>query len=128
MAEGKSPQQIIFDAIFAVCLKINERTYDYLPDANTEYPFIYVGELFNIDVKRYKLRRSGDVSITVHVYGGRRDRLKVTQTLEFIEADVKALEAPIKTATYNDSSTQVLNQKVEAETLIHGIIEINMSY
>lgn len=65
-----TPEDAIYRKIYAVCMGIAD-TYDYLPDGDEHYPFIFVGRTTNDDESNSDLM--GSVNINIDVYGLRTD-------------------------------------------------------
>lgn len=72
-----TPNHAIFRHIFAECLKVTDRTFDYLPDAATQYPFIYIGESDGRDETNFDL--FGNATQTVHIYATRTQRSELDE-------------------------------------------------
>ena len=70
-----TPNHAIFRLVFAEGLKVTDRTFDYLPDTGTQYPFIYVGESSNANETNFDL--FGNATQTIHIYATRRQRAEL---------------------------------------------------
>ena len=70
-----TPNHAIFRLVFAEGLKVTDRTFDYLPDAGTQYPFIYVGESSNANETNFDL--FGNATQTIHIYATRMQRAEL---------------------------------------------------
>ena len=69
-----TPNHDLFRKIFAIS-DARVDTYDYLPEADTKYPFVYIGENNGSDTPNNDLL--GTARQTVHIYGIRADRAKI---------------------------------------------------
>jgi hypothetical protein len=124
----KSPQQQIFDAVFATSLKLGYDTYDYLPANQVAYPFVYVGEQFDQD-QRTKTSLYGRVQQTIHFYHSYRKRRELTTMMDAFKTACRQLKRTenfllavkgINSRTLIDNST--------SETLLHGIVEVEFQF
>lgn len=128
MGKIKSPQQQIFDACFKVSLALGYSTFDYLPAKDASYPFVFIGEQFDQD-RATKSGIYGRVQQTIHVYGDYKKRKQVTDMMDAIKHDLRALKRTesfyinikgINARTIPDNST--------AQSLVHGIVEIDFHF
>lgn len=128
MAEYKSPQQQIFDAVFSLSLNLGYDTYDFLPPKNAKYPFVYVGEQFDQD-RLTKSNIYGRVQQTIHVYHTVRNRRAVTDIMDRLRRECRALR---RTENFHVSvrsaNAQVTNETAGTEQLKHGILEIEFQF
>lgn len=129
MAEKyKSPQQYIFDEIYITSLNLGYETYDYLPPENTDYPFVFIGEQFDIDTAN-KTNVRGLVNQTVHVYHTRKKRRELTDMVNDLRAAFRTLK---KAGPYQINVRSVEGRTIfdnsTSETLLHGIIEIEFRF
>lgn len=123
-----SPQLQVYNAIFSICQDLGYNTYDYLPANEVKYPFIYVGEQFNID-RLLKGSLYGDVQQVIHLYHNYKKRREI--------ADMKA---KIKQKCWNLKKTdnfyvnvrgvqsRLLIDNSTPDTLLHGIIEVDITF
>lgn len=123
-----SPQQQLFSAVYVASEKLGYETFDYLPAKETEYPFVYVGEQFEQD-RRTKRRLYGDVQQTIHVYHDYRERGEVTTMVNNLKVAIRSIK---KTDNFQVSCKGITGQTLiddsTAETLIHGIIEVDFTF
>ena len=126
--ELKSPQQQIFDAIFLVSHQLGYATYNYLPANDVSYPFVYVGEQYDTDL-RTKTSVYGNVVQTIHIYHTYRNRRELTTMMNNIKTEIRKLKRTdnfylilkgINSQTLPDNSTSV--------GLLHGIIEVEIQF
>lgn len=121
-----TPTHNIFRQIFATCSAIGD-TYDYLPDAQAKYPFIYIGEQSNTDNSRSDLM--GSITQTIHIYGLRTERKKI------MELETKLHDSLIKMRNafeYNVNmtgySTQLINDNTDVQPLLHVVVDVSFMY
>ena len=81
-----TPNHDLFRKLFALP-NLRVDTYDYLPDADTQYPFVYIGEYNGSDTPNNDLY--GTVRQTVHIYGTRKNRSKIDNISAYLENTVK---------------------------------------
>ena len=122
-----TPQHAIFRQLFAECKSISIDTYDYLPDFDSKYPFIYVGEAINTTVVNNDLM--GQVAQTIHIYAERTQRKRLDQLITQLFNIVSNLREVYE---YNVSirgiQQQIISDNSTNKILLHGIIEISYFY
>jgi hypothetical protein len=125
---SKSPEQEIFDAIFSTCLNLGYRTYDYLPPNGTQYPFVYIGEVFQQD-RHTKSGLFGDIQVTVHIYNDRKKRKETTTMRDTIKNELYKLKrAGSINVMLKRGTGQILIDNSTSEPLLHGILELEFTY
>lgn len=123
----KSPEQLLFDEIFKVCLNLGYNTFDYLPE-KTSYPFVYIGEIFQQD-RRTKSHLYGDVQVTVHIYNDYRKRAETTSMRDNIKlALYNTKKAGPMNISLKNATGQILIDDTTPETLLHGILELDFRF
>ncbi|WP_079708622.1 hypothetical protein [Paraliobacillus ryukyuensis] len=124
----KSPQQAIFDEVFKTSLDQDYETYDYLPASSAGYPFVFVGEQINQDLTT-KSVIYGTVVQTIHIFHNRKNRRDLTDMMNALQYHLRRLKSA---ANYRISirniNQQVLLDTSTAETLLHGIIEVEFQF
>lgn len=124
----KSPEQEVFDAIFATCLRLGYRTFDYLPADGTAYPFVYVGEIFQQD-RHTKSGLFGDIQATVHIYNDRKKRRDTTTMRDTIKRELyKVKRAGNINLTLRRGTGQILIDNTTPEPLLHGVLELEFTF
>lgn len=81
-----TPNHALFRRIFAIG-KVRVDTYDFLPDAKSAYPFVYIGENNGTESPNKDLL--GRLRQTVHLYGLREDRANLDDISAYLESEVK---------------------------------------
>lgn len=128
MADIKSPQQAIFDAVFMSSLELGFATYDFLPPSGTKYPFVYIGEQFDQD-RLTKTRITGRVQQTIHIYADVRSRRRLTDMMNQLKAEARRMrKADGYSISVRTLNSQTLNETAGTETLKHGILEIDFQF
>jgi hypothetical protein len=125
---SKSPEQEIFDAIYSTCLNLGYRTYDYLPPNETQYPFVYIGEVFQQD-RHTKSGLFGDIQVTVHIFNDRKKRKETTTMRDTIKNELYKLKrAGNINVMLKRGTGQILIDNSTTEPLLHGILELEFTY
>lgn len=128
MSIEKSPEQEVFDAIFIESQNLGYRTFDYLPPGNTEYPFVFIGEIFQQD-RHTKSGLFGDIQATVHVYNHYRDRRETTTMRDSIKhAMYQKKQAGSINLTLKRGTGQIIIDDSFSQTLLHGILELEFTF
>lgn len=124
---GKSPEQALYDAVFAISLQLGYDTYDDTP-ADVPYPFVYIGEQ-SYQESRTKSGPYGTIQQTVHIYGLYSNRSGVT-----------AMERRIKDACrrignkdgyyfiYRDATGQMIKDVSTSDVLWHNVMDLEFRY
>ncbi|SIT91705.1 hypothetical protein [Edaphobacillus lindanitolerans] len=119
----KSPQQIIYDAVFKASQNAGYRTFDFLPAEDEAYPFVFIGEQLDDDLI-YKSVVLGEVRQTVHIYHNYRGRGELTGMVHELRKRLwvlgKTEGQPFKTKAVHG---QVIPDNSTGAPLLHGIIE-----
>jgi hypothetical protein len=125
---SKSPEQEIFDAIYSTCLNLGYRTYDYLPPNETQYPFVYIGEVFQQD-RHTKSGLFGDIQVTVHIFNDRKKRKETTTMRNTIKNELYKLKrAGNINVMLKRGTGQILIDNSTSQPLLHGILELEFTY
>ena len=124
----KSPQQAIYDAVFLTSLNLGYSTFDYLPANKVEYPFVYIGEQFDQDL-RTKDKVYGDVQQTIHIYHTHRKRRELTDMINTLKREFRMLKkVDIYPVVCRNITGQTLLDNTSGEPLLHGIIEVEFRF
>ena len=125
----KSPQQQIFDAVFAASLELGYPTYDYLPANEASYPFVFVGEQFDNDIET-KGPIYGHVTQTIHVFHNYRRRRELTTMMNNLKTACRKLKRTenFYIACKNISTRTLVDETTRSQPLLHGIIEVEFSF
>lgn len=124
----KSPEQELYDAIFQTCLNLGYRTYDYLPPDGTQYPFVFIGEIFQQD-RHTKSGLFGDIQVTVHVYNNYKERRETTTMRDNIKQSLYRLkQAGSINVILKEGTGQIFIDGTGTEPKLHGILELDFTY
>lgn len=122
-----TPNHAIFRHVFAEGQKVTDRTFDYLPDAGTQYPFIYVGESSNTDETNFDL--FGNAIQTVHIYATRTQRAELDNLtsglLNVLRGSRGAYDYAINFVSCNQQDAP---DNTDVQPLIHRVLDISFSY
>lgn len=124
----KSPQQQIFDSLYALSLEQGNDTYDYLPPSEAKYPFVHIGEQFDNDTAN-KTNVSGELTQFIHVYNVHEKRMETTSILNNLKHAVREIR---HTETFYISVRGVRQRLiVDSSTptpLLKGMLEIDFKF
>lgn len=122
-----TPNHAIFRLVFAEGLKVTDRTFDYLPDAGTQYPFIYVGESSNANETNFDL--FGNATQTIHIYATRRQRAELDNLtsllLNSLRGSCGAYDYAINFVSCNQQDAP---DNTDVQPLIHRVLDISFFY
>lgn len=122
-----TPNHAIFRHVFGLGLKVTDRTFDYLPNAETQYPFIYIGENANTDETNFDL--FGNATQTVHIYATRMQRAELdeltSQLLNLVRTSRVASEYAI---SFQSCNQQDAPDNTDIQPLIHRVLDISFNY
>lgn len=122
-----TPNHAIFRLVFAEGLKVTDRTFDYLPDAGTQYPFIYVGESSNANETNFDL--FGNATQTIHIYATRRQRAELDNLtsllLNALRGSCGAYDYAINFVSCNQQDAP---DNTDIQPLIHRVLDISFFY
>ncbi len=118
-----TPANAVFRYVFATAQDLTDKVYDYLPDANAHYPFIYIGEDDTEQVSNTD--RVEDVEQTVHLWGKRTDRNQLDDWLEALRAE---LGRPRRAFAYSlnplDHAHSTIPDNTTGEPLLHHVLAV----
>ncbi|HLT85875.1 MAG TPA: hypothetical protein VKZ62_00065 [Georgenia sp.] len=124
----KSPQQQIYDAVFLISTNLGYATFDYLPANQVAYPFVFVGEQSDQDL-RTKSGLYGNVQQTIHIYHSYRRRRELTNMMNALKLECRKLK---RTENFyvvcKNINGQVMLDNSTSEPILHGIIEIEFTF
>lgn len=124
----QSPQSQIFNACYITSSSLGYATHDFLPAASAEYPFVYIGEQFDTD-RATKSVIYGRVQQTIHIYDNYKKRKRVTDMMDTIKRELRKLNHTDNFyISVKGIRSQVLPDNSTAQSLIHGIIEIDFQF
>lgn len=121
-----TPNHDLFRKIFAIS-DARVDTYDYLPNADAKYPFVYIGENNGSDLPNNDL--IGTARQTVHIYGIRADRAKIDNISAYLESVSKHLKEGYE-YNFNHRTTekQVIADNTDVQPLLHIVLDFTFNY
>ena len=121
-----TPNHDLFRKIFAIS-DARVDTYDYLPDADAKYPFVYIGENNGSDTPNNDL--IGTTRQTIHIYGIRAHRGKIDNISAYLENVLKYLKDGYE-YNFNHASTdkQVIPDNTDVQPLLHVVLDFTFNY
>ena len=121
-----TPNHDLFRKIFAIS-DARVDTYDYLPGADTKYPFVYVGENNGSDTPNNDL--IGTARQTVHIYGIRADRAKIDNISAYLESVLKHLKDGYEyNFNHRNTEKQVIADNTDIQPLLHIVLDFTFNY
>ena len=121
-----TPNHDLFRKIFAIS-DARVDTYDYLPGADTKYPFVYIGENNGSDTPNNDL--IGMARQTVHIYGIRADRAKIDNISAYLESVLKHLkEGHEYNFNHRNTEKQVIADNTDVQPLLHVVLDFTYNY
>nr|DAJ35807.1 MAG TPA: hypothetical protein [Caudoviricetes sp.] len=121
-----TPNHDLFRKIFAIS-DARVDTYDYLPEADAKYPFVYVGENNGSDTPNNDL--IGTARQTVHIYGIRADRAKIDNISAYLENVLKHLKDGYEyNFNHRNTEKQVIADNTDVQPLLHIVLDLTFNY
>lgn len=121
-----TPNHDLFRKIFAIS-DARVDTYDYLPKADTKYPFVYIGENNGSDTPNNDL--IGTARQTVHIYGIRADRAKIDNISAYLENVLKHLKDGYEyNFNHRNTEKQVIADNTDVQPLLHIVLDLTFNY
>lgn len=121
-----TPNHDLFRKIFAIS-DARVDTYDYLPEADAKYPFVYVGENNGSDTPNNDL--IGTARQTVHIYGIRADRAKIDNISAYLESVLKHLKEGYEyNFNHRNTEKQVIADNTDVQPLLHIVLDFTFNY
>ena len=121
-----TPNHDLFRKLFALAdLRVD--TYDYLPNADAQYPFVYVGENNGSGTPNNNL--IGTARQTVHIYGIRADRAKIDNISAYLESVLKHLKEGYEyNFNHRNTEKQVIADNTDVQPLLHIVLDFTFNY
>ena len=121
-----TPNHDLFRKIFAIS-DARVDTYDYLPEADAKYPFVYNGENNGSDTPNNDL--IGTARQTVHIYGIRAHRVEIDNISAYLENVLKHLKDGYE-YNFNHRTTekQVIADNTDVQPLLHIVLDFTFNY
>lgn len=130
-----NPDQEIYDKLFELSQGLGYKTFDYLPAEEEDYPFVYIGQTQELP-QGNKFAYTGEMSVTLHVYGEITNRKLVSDMKGNLLKEIKRLKETSKFKWYYVDNTsqpsmipeQNTSQMPQHRPLWHAIIPITLKY
>ena len=98
-----------------------------MPEADTKYPFVYVGENNGSDTPNNDL--IGTARQTVHIYGIRADRAKIDNISAYLESVLKHLKEGYEyNFNHRNTEKQVIADNTDVQPLLHIVLDFTYNY
>lgn len=132
MSEVKSmdPQQELFTRLKTDIEELGYSVYDgFLPPENTPYPFIYLGDMQQIDDAN-KTAVFGNVYQTIHIWSDNpRNRGTVSQIMLDIKTVCRKIEHTKNFAwLLLNVNQRIISDNTTKSPLLHGVLEIEYKF
>lgn len=122
-----TPTNAIFRQSFLVCQSVTNNTFDFLPDAQTKYPFVYVGE--QQDLPTENLDMFGECTQTIHIYALRTQRGEIDKLSSSILNGLRKQKIAFDyNVSFKNHNYQIIPDNTDIQPLLHAIIDIRFSY
>lgn len=123
-----NPYNEIFQTVIKLSRKKGYDTFDYLPDENQSYPFVFVGNQQNTDIQT-KGRTLGTTHIQIDVYAEFNHRSEVLDIMDDLQATVINYQHTdnFKYQVTNTSQQMIADQSTDIP-LWHGVLELDIQY
>ena len=123
----RSPQKAVFDKVFGICQRINNRVHEFLPDADEQYPFIHLERADNEEVQNNDLL--GYVTQRINVWGTRFDGKEIDEIMVKIhDALLNVNDAYQYSISLIDFNSLYLYDESTGTKLFHLVIEARFIY
>ena len=121
-----TPTHALFRRLFAIS-NIRVATYDFLPDAKSAYPFVYIGENNGTESPNKDLLSR--LRQTVHLYGLMEDRANLDDISAYLESEVKRAHDGYDYHLHHAStSKQIIPDKTDVQPLLHIVLDFTFDY
>lgn len=121
-----TPNHDLFRSLFSLC-NVRVDTYDHLPDAETKYPFAFLGESNGSDIPNNDVL--GTARQTIHLYGLREHRARLDKISSYLEGAVKLLKDGYEhKLAHLSTSKQVIPDNTDVQPLIHIVLDVTFNY
>ncbi|MGM0217646.1 tail completion protein gp17 [Enterococcus sp. AZ126] len=125
-----NPYIEIYDGIFKASEKLGFETYDYLPDDEASYPYVFIGEQFSND-QQTKTRTLGKTNLIIHVFGydhKRREADRMLGELKKAIYETRSTEHFSWQAIASDTQTFYENTSGGGTNLVHCVLDITLQF
>ena len=121
-----TPNHELFRLIYQMAEK-REKTFDFLPEAGTQYPFIYIGENSAQEAQNRDL--FGTVSQTVHIYAKTSQRATLDDISAYLETMVKLITGKWEYhLQHTTTNKQVIPDNTDVQPLLHVVLDFTFKF
>lgn len=121
-----TPSHELFRLIYQMAEK-REKTFDFLPEAGTQYPFIYIGENSAQEARNRDL--FGTVSQTVHIYAKISQRATLDDISAYLETMVKSISGKWEYHLQHTSTNkQIIPDNTDVQPLLHVVLDFTFNF
>lgn len=121
-----TPNHELFRLIYKLA-EAKEKTFDFLPEAGTKYPFIYIGENTAQEAQNNDLW--GTVVQTVHIYAERTQRAFLDDISAYLETLVKDISGKWEyNLNYISTDKQIIPDNTDVQPLLHVVLDFSFTY
>lgn len=128
--EDKDPQQELFSMLL---LSISNKGYDvyygFLPPENTQYPFVYMGDMQQTDDAN-KTAVFGNVYQTIHVWSNKpQNRGDLSKMMLEIKNICRNIDKTRNFSWFVKNVTQrIIPDNATKTPLLHGVLEVDFRF
>ncbi|MGX2944219.1 hypothetical protein [Enterococcus alishanensis] len=126
----KQPDQELYDEVFKICKTLGYDTYGYLPDDGTKYPFVFIGESFELPIAT-KFALFGTIQLNIHIYGLQKKRKEVSDIKGNILFELRKFRKSNNfnwKISNNQTQPQMLQDTTTNTALWHCVIPLEMQF
>lgn len=121
-----TPNHELFRLIYQMA-EAKAQTFDFLPEAGTKYPFIYIGENNALESQNNDLW--GTVGQTVHIYATREQRVILDDISAYLETLVKNISGKWEYHLQHTSTNkQIIPDNTDVQPLLHVVLDVKFTY
>ncbi|RSJ46629.1 hypothetical protein [Streptococcus gordonii] len=121
-----TPNHELFRLIYQMAEK-REKTFDFLPNAGTQYPFIYIGENSAQEAQNRDL--FGIVNQTVHIYAKTSQRATLDDISAYLETMVKSISGKWEYhLQHTTTNKQVIPDNTDVQPLLHVVLDFAFNF
>lgn len=121
-----TPSHELFRLIYQTAEK-REKTFDFLPEAGTQYPFVYIGENSAQEAQNREL--FGTVSQTVHIYAKTSQRAALDDISAYLETIVKRISGKWEYhLQHTTTNKQVIPDNTDVQPLLHVVLDFTFNF
>ena len=124
----KSPEQSIFDDVYAISLNKGYTTFDYKPQEQIPYPFVFVAQTTNTG-QLAKAYMYGNVLQSLEVWHDYKKRRELTDLMNDLKSTlIQPRYAGDYQLALRSFNTQIRIDDSTNEPLLQGIIDVEYRY